>query len=283
MSLFILLRPRQWIKNLLVFAPLIFSGQIFRWEFFLPVTVSFFLFCLLSSACYALNDALDYERDRAHPSKRYRPVAAGKISRKTALAAAFLLFSWVVIVSFGISADFLLVVIAYALLNLAYNFSLKKFMLLDLISIGFGFLLRLYAGSVVLDIPVSLWLCVSVFVLALFLGAGKRKGDLILLRKGILKKPNPVLRQYDLLWIEMLIRISLVLVNAAYFFYVFSQKEIAVFISFSFVLYGTIRYFYLLEEHPAYPDPTDLVFKDKQLTFVIVMWITYMISVRSMI
>lgn len=283
MSLFILLRPRQWIKNLLIFAPLIFSERFFQWDVLLTVTVVFILFCLLSSACYAFNDALDCERDRAHPSKRYRPVAAGKISRKTAFMTSFVLFGWVATMAAGIDPFFLSVVVAYALLNLVYNFSLKKFVMLDLIGISLGFLLRLYAGGAAADVPISPWLFVTVFALAVFLGAGKRKGDLVLMRKGAIKKPSVVLQKYDLLFIEVLIRISLTLVNAAYFFYVFSQKEIAVFISLVFVLYGTIRYFRLLEEHPAYPDPTDLVFKDQQLTFVIILWVTYMISMAYVV
>lgn len=274
---FLLLRPRQWIKNSFVFAPLFLSGRIISLKDLGSVTAAFSIFCLLSSACYIFNDVLDYSRDKLHPSKRYRPVASGKVSRSTAMIISCLLFVIVFISAGYLRFEFLAVVSLYVALNLAYNFFFKKVIFLDIVSIGIGFLLRVYAGGMMMDVPISSWLALSVFSLAFFLSAGKRHGDWVLLSKRAIKQKRALLVNYQPNLLKKLILASLILVNVSYLLYAVSRGNLAMLYSWIFVLFGTIRYFTLLKRHPAYPDPTDLISKDRQLMAILILWFSYMV------
>ena len=274
-DIFFLLRPRQWIKNLFVFTPFIFSGQAVFGRNTIEVLWVFILFCLLSSACYAFNDVIDVKEDRKHPIKKRRPVAAGKIKRESALATSVLLAVIVLMISFHINHKFTIVALAYLLLNVAYSIWLKHSMIIDLFVISTGFLLRVYAGAMAIHVSISSWLMISIFMLAFFLGAGKRRGDVILSRRiPSLKKGNSVILKYSKEFLNDLTFFSLILINVTYLFYtVFSSFPML--FSVVFVLYGTLRYWYLLQRHPAYPDPTDFILRDRPLLFVIVLWGIY--------
>ena len=275
--LFSLLRPKQWIKNLFVFAPIIFSGHFFLLVELSKVSLAFGLFCLLSSACYALNDALDVERDKIHPIKKNRPVASGQISRKTAFSITGVLVLVVLLAGFRFDQRLALLMLAYFLLNIAYSLWLKHLMIVDLISIGVSFLLRAYAGGVIINLQLTSWIVVTLFMLALFLGAGKRKGDFTTAQRQEMKGKSFLTTQYPLQFLESLIFFSLILVNVAYLLYTISRPRPFLF-SYIFVFYGTLRYLYLLQNSVTYSDPTDIVLKDHTLVFVIVTWVAYMMA-----
>lgn len=174
------MRPHQWVKNAFVVAPLIFARQLTNWQYAMPVVAATIIFCVLSGTVYVLNDLVDVEADRRHPKKKLRPIASGAVSEGTArgfisaAVIACLVCGWL------LSPGFLAAALSYFVGNLAYSFSLKKIAYIDVVWIGTGFLLRLLAGSLAPTpaIPLSYYLLITTFLLALFLGFGKRLHEL---------------------------------------------------------------------------------------------------------
>jgi 4-hydroxybenzoate polyprenyltransferase len=171
------LRPRQWLKNLALFANLVFSGQLLEIDKFLTVIVAFGLFCLISSSMYLVNDVVDAPRDLLHPFKSKRPIAAGVIGRKTALFIALILASSALFVGFGLNPFFGATILAFIILQISYSFWLKHFILIDVMAIAAGFLLRVYSGALVIDGHVTVWFILAVTSVALFLAIGKRRSE----------------------------------------------------------------------------------------------------------
>ena len=173
------MRPHQWIKNLFVLAPLVFSHSLFDSSLLGLAVLGAFLFCMISSVVYIMNDVFDIEKDRAHPSKCHRPIASGVLSVKKARSAALtigtvaLTMSWLLDVRFG------LVVTTYMVLNALYSWRLKHVPFVDVLIIALGFLLRMLAGAFAIDVVISVWLFMCTFLLALYLGLGKRKHELL--------------------------------------------------------------------------------------------------------
>ena len=180
-ALFASLRPRQWTKNLLVFAGLVFSRGLHEPALVARSTLAFILFCLLSGGVYLVNDVMDAARDRAHPQKRHRPVASGRLPPAVALAAGAILLIGASVAAFLLSTRFGLVALAYAVLLTAYSVGLKHVVIVDTLIIAGGFVLRALAGVVVLDIEFSDWLILCTILLALFLTFGKRRHELLAL------------------------------------------------------------------------------------------------------
>ena len=177
-SIFKLLRPKQWTKNGLVFAALIFAGAIFREGYFLRTLVGFSVFCLISSSVYVLNDIVDRGKDRLHPKKKDRPVASGAISVPIAVCLLVVLLLVTLVVAYVLNVYFFLVILAYFLINVAYSLALKKIAILDIMCIASGFVLRALSGSFLIDVGISPWLIVCTLLLALFLAIHKRKGEI---------------------------------------------------------------------------------------------------------
>src|SRR3989344_1718316 len=178
-NLFISMRPRQWTKNLFLFAALFFVKAFTDLDKVLLATEAFVLFCLASSAVYLLNDIVDLPKDREHPFKKLRPLAAGKLSKSTAAVAAMILGTPAVWGGFYLSWQFGLTVVGYVLLNIAYSFYLKNLIILDVFTIAIGFVIRVVAGAVAISVPFSSWLILCTFFLTLFLAINKRKSELI--------------------------------------------------------------------------------------------------------
>ncbi len=194
-------RPLQWLKNVALYAPLLFSGFLFynpsdSQSYFLIVSAAFLTFCLLTSSTYLFNDVVDKEADSKHPYKKERPIAAGKLPVPTALFTAFIGFCLVFLISWSFTPFFRILVLAYLILQIIYSFKLKHLPILDVLSIAAGFLIRIYAGAVVLNLHMSVWFLLTVISASLFLAVGKRQSERTLLGEERLKQTRQSLHKY---------------------------------------------------------------------------------------
>ena len=215
------MRPRQWVKSVIVFAALVFDGKLFVPELFLKTTLVFAAFCLLSSSVYILNDLVDMEKDRQHPRKRTRPLASGRLDPRFATAAGVLLGLGSLAVAFVISPWAGVVLLAYLVQNVAYSFWLKNVVIIDVMVLSLGFLLRVVAGVVVVQVEnFSPWLYICVTLLALFLGFGKRRQEIVLLEEGA-QHHRASLAEYNLPLLDQIITIITTSTLIAYTFHSF--------------------------------------------------------------
>ena len=191
-AILVSLRPSQWIKNLAVFAPIIFAGELFNSTPFFRTLLVFIIFCLLSSASYLLNDVVDAPYDRLHPWKRKRPIASGKVSTTEALNLSFLLFFFGLLFSFWLSAGVFMVAFVFSIVHVAYSLFLKKIAVWDILAIATSFILRTFAGEVASGYHLPVWLMFTVIFLSLFIASGKRRSELV--AEG--EKTRPTLLQY---------------------------------------------------------------------------------------
>jgi decaprenyl-phosphate phosphoribosyltransferase len=263
-----LLRPSQWVKNIFVLAPLIFSGEFLHPESIKISLLAFALFCIASSATYIINDLHDIERDRRHPTKsKTRPLAAGKVTVPMALGLLGVLLA--LLVAGGFIAPRVLAVIAvYLLLNVAYSFVLKHQPVIDIFTIALGFVLRVYAGAMALAVPLSSWMFVTTLCLALYLAAVKRKQELA--QSGI--DGREVLKKYSPVLVDRYAEMSATGALVFYGLFVMSAKPRLV-ITVPLVLFGLFRYWYVVEELDGGESPTDVLLNDWQLLLTVVSWI----------
>lgn len=263
-----LMRPKQWVKNGFVLAPLVFSGEFLNSDAISHALLAVLLFCIASSATYIVNDVHDIERDRQHPVKSSsRPLAAGILSIPVALILlgglyALLLCGWF------LTPKVLAVIVAYMLLNLAYTFVLKHQPVVDIFTIAIGFVLRVYAGAMALDVPVSAWMFVTTLCLALYLAAVKRRQELSKNGAGARK----VLETYSLSLVDRYAEISATGALVFYSMFVMSAKPDLV-VTVPLVLFGLFRYWYVVEALDGGESPTDALLADWQLLFTVVLWI----------
>lgn len=263
-----LMRPKQWVKNGFVLAPLMFSG-----EFLDPVAIqhalwAMLLFCVASSATYVINDMHDIERDRRHPKKsQSRPLAAGVVPVSAALLLlaglyAVLLGAWFVV------PKVLGVIAAYLVLNLAYTFVLKHQPVVDIFTIAIGFVLRVYAGAVALSVPVSSWMFITTLCLALYLAAVKRRQELS--QSG--SEGRKVLEKYSVALVDRYAEMSATGALLFYSMFVMSAKP-ALVITVPLVLFGLFRYWFVVEALDGGESPTDALLADWQLLLTVVLWV----------
>ncbi len=195
-------RPRQWIKNLALFAPLVFSGFFFynpasAPPYFITVMQAFFVFCLLASSVYIINDIIDIDADRQHPFKKKRPLASGKLPVPIAIFSAIMILFSVFLLSINLSSFFQLMLLSYFLLQMLYAKKLKHIPILDVLSIATGFLIRIYAGALVVNLHMSVWFLLTVISASLFLAVGKRQSERTLLRDKKLGRTRKTLSKYS--------------------------------------------------------------------------------------
>jgi 4-hydroxybenzoate polyprenyltransferase len=271
------LRPRQWTKNLLVFAGLIFSQGLHEPALVARSTLAFMLFCLLSGGVYLINDVVDAERDRAHPQKRQRPVASGRLSVKVALAAGVALLVGASAAGFLLSARFGAVSVGYVALLTVYSIGLKHVVIVDTLVIAAGFVLRALAGVVVLDIPFSHWFLLCTSLLALFLTFGKRRHELIALEGGAAEH-RPILSEYSPQLLDQMIAVVTASTLMAYALYTVAPETQARLgtsllpLTIPFVLYGIFRYLYLLYRRDLGGNPSEHLLTDRALLLDIGLW-----------
>jgi 4-hydroxybenzoate polyprenyltransferase len=263
------MRPKQWTKNVFVWAALVFDVKLFQTQPFLRTLLAFGLFCLISSAVYIINDLVDMPKDRLHPEKRGRPLASGALNPKIAASAAVVII--VGCLPIAISAGWVLTAILYGylLLMIAYTFQLKNVVIVDVLTIAAGFVLRVGAGVAVVDAArFSPWLYVCTVLLALFLGLGKRRQEIILMGEngGSTRK---ILSEYPLRFVDEMLALVSASTVMAYATYTFSAPNLpqnhAMMLTIPFVLYGIFRYLYLIHVKGETDPPDVVVLKDRAL------------------
>ncbi len=263
-----LARPKQWVKNGFVFAPLVFAGQFGNFASILDVLVVALLFCVGSSATYIVNDYNDIEADRKHPTKSSsRPLASGQVSKTQAIALLGVLYG---ILALGLFAhtNAVLVIVAYIGLNLAYTFFLKHHAVIDIFTIAIGFVLRVYAGAVVLSVPVSSWMLITTICLALYLAVVKRRQELV--QSG--KQGRKVLQNYSLALLNRYADTAAISTLLFYSLFVMTARPELI-ITIPFVLYGLFRYWFIVESFDEGESPTDALFSDWQLMGSVLIWL----------
>ncbi|HUL44425.1 MAG TPA: decaprenyl-phosphate phosphoribosyltransferase [Bacteroidota bacterium] len=272
------MRPQQWIKNFFLFAALVFSGRLFSSHDIFATICGFFLFSFSASGIYIFNDILDLDRDKRHPVKSLRPLPSGKLSVSTAwMASAALILVGVATACF-LRFPFGLAVAAYVLLNIAYSIKLKDIVILDVMTIATGFVLRVIAGALLIDVPTSEWLIICTVLLALFLGFSKRR-HVITILEGQADVHREVLRHYTPYFLDQMIGIVTASTVMSYALYTISDETVKKFgtkrliYTVPFVLYGIFRYLYLVHRREEGGNPTKLALTDFPLLINIILWI----------
>jgi 4-hydroxybenzoate polyprenyltransferase len=275
-SLLKTIRPRQWPKNLFIFAALIFDRQLLTLAPLLRTLAGFGLLCLASGLVYIINDLVDLPRDRQHPTKRLRPLASGRLTVGTARIVAAILAALTLAASLALNLSFGLIVAVYVASNLLYSFWLKHVPIIDVFVVASGFLLRVAAGVALLTVErFSPWLYVCTTLLALYIGFGKRRAELVLLADGA-NAHRRVLDGYTIPFLDQLIVIVSATTIVAYSLYTFSAPNLPsnhlMMLTIPFVLYGIFRYLYLVQVENAGGAPEDLFTTDKPLMATFLLW-----------
>ncbi|MCD6361957.1 MAG: decaprenyl-phosphate phosphoribosyltransferase [Armatimonadetes bacterium] len=276
-ALVVSMRPRQYIKNLLVFAAVIFARRFTDPVAVLQSLLAFAFFSMLSSAVYLINDVVDIEEDRRHPDKRNRPIAAGHLAPATALAAAVVLTAAGVAGSFEVNANLGAVACGYLGLQLLYQFFFKYRVILDVLAIAGGFVLRAVAGAEAISVVISPWLLLCTLLLALFLGLAKRRGEIVLLESGA-SNHRKTLEKYSLQVLDQMIAVVTASTLMSYCLYTISERTVKevggtqMMYTIPFVIYGIFRYLYLMHRHGEGGHPDRTLLSDKPLLLNVVLY-----------
>ncbi len=289
--IFLSLRPLQWLKNTALFAAILFSRDLFKPEFFWPVFWAFWLMNILSSAMYLINDSVDRQRDKIHVYKKSRPIASGLLSPQLAVIIATILTAVGLFLSFKLSYYFFSVALAFVIVQLLYNLVLKFTILLDIVTIAITFILRVFAGSFVVVVPLSSWLILTTIMLSLLLAAGKRRAELTLLTHHLAGKHRETLYQYPERFLDgitfmmgaaCLITYSLFTFNELElhnkaFVFSFLPRTLAypkwLMLTIPLVVYGILRYLFLIFEGTGEDSPEKTLVKDFPLLATILLWL----------
>lgn len=273
------MRPKQWTKNLILFVGVIFAQKLDNIDFLFRSISAFILFCLISSAIYIINDIIDIEEDRQHPNKKYRPIPAGLLPIPVAWVTSLILATITILISYQLNWLFGFCVGLYFIMMLTYSYILKHIVILDILIIASGFVLRAYAGAVVNEqIFASKWLLVCTLFLALFLSISKRRHELILLEKNA-NSHRKVLSEYSAQFLDHMMAIVTSTTIVAYALYTISDETIRKFethsliLTFPFVLYGILRYLYLIYKRGEGGAPENILLQDKPMIINILLWL----------
>ncbi len=270
------MRPKQWTKNLFVWAALIFDRKLFQPLPFLQTLVAFILFCVVTSVVYIINDLVDIEKDRQHPTKRNRPLASGALNPQLAIIGAVILFLMTIPGALWLGLDFALILYGYLVLMIAYSFRLKNIVIVDVLTLAAGFVLRVAAGVVAIDAErFSPWLYVCMVLLALFLAIGKRRQEIVLL-EGSSVETRAILQEYNLRFLDEMLALVSSSTIMAYSFYTFSAPNLPpnhlMMLTIPFVLYGLFRYLYLIHVKGETDPPDAVLLKDRPLLMDVVLF-----------
>ncbi len=275
-AIFKTMRPRQWTKNVVVYAALIFDGKFLEFDLFLKTTAMFVLFCLVSSAVYLLNDLVDIEKDRAHPLKRNRPLASGALKPVYAIITLLLILAFALPAAWLLNATAGLILTGYFIMNVAYSFWLKNMVILDVFTIAAGFVLRVAAGAAVVQVErFSPWLYVCITLVALIIALGKRRAELVSMQ-GNAVNHRAILDEYNLDFLDHLISLTTGATVVTYSLYTFSAQNLPenhlMMLTIPIVIYFLFRYLYLIHVKQLGGAPDELIFKDKPLFFSAAFW-----------
>jgi 4-hydroxybenzoate polyprenyltransferase len=267
------LRPRQWAKNLLVFAGIIFAsklGDAARWA---EALAAFAAYCAASSAAYLVNDVRDREDDRLHPIKRERPIARGELTVRQALALAGVLAAAAMALAAVLGLPSLGLLLGFAALQAAYSLSLKRVVLVDVMAIGALFVIRAAAGAAAVDVRISPWLLLCTALLALFLALAKRRAELVLV--GADRTPGrPVLEGYSLQLVDQLVSVVAASTVIAYSLYTFNARDSkALMLTIPFVIFGVFRYLLLIHREQLGEEPEQVLLTDLPIIVTVGLWV----------
>jgi 4-hydroxybenzoate polyprenyltransferase len=274
-----LLRIPQWIKNLFVFVPLLFSLHLFDKEYFLTTLFAFFLFSLASSFVYIVNDIIDINSDAAHPKKKLRPLPSGRVKKQSALILAGIVLILLFGFSFFVNFEFRYFLLAFLLLNIFYSFYFKHIVILDIFSIAAGFTLRVLGGAVIIAVPVSSWLVLTTMFISLFLGVMKRHSELVEIadrENGVTRK---VLSDYSITFTNQMATVAAAGVIICYALYTVSQRTVSVFntenliYTTPFVVFGIFRYMYLEYLNQKGENTTQIMLTDIPMILTVILYI----------
>jgi 4-hydroxybenzoate polyprenyltransferase len=270
------MRPRQWVKNLLVFSALIFDQQLFTLEPFFKILAGFGLLCLAASSVYLINDIADAEQDRQHPKKMHRPIASGKLPIRSAQISIIVLIITSIGFGFLLDTSFGLLLLGYILLNLLYSTYLKHIPIIDVMILASNFLLRVSGGVLLITVQrFSPWMYVCVTLLALFVGLGKRRAEMVLLAEHA-NSHRKVLDGYTIPYVDHLLTIVSSTTIVAYSLYTFSAENLPdnhlMMLTIPFVIYGVFRYLYLVHVEGVGGAPEDLLLSDRSLFSTVLLW-----------
>lgn len=289
------MRPKQWTKNLLLFAGVVFSANLTNLEMLGRASLGFLIFCALSGAVYILNDIRDAESDRAHPTKRNRPIASGRLNKKVALIAALLIFHGAMFSGLAISRPFGYCAIAYFTLTVLYTIRLKHVVILDLMLLALGFVLRAVAGVWIIadlgpDVPLTAWFLACTFFLALFLAICKRRHELLLLDTEA-SAHRPVLDEYSASFLDQMVSVATAATVISYAMYTTSPGAIGaapadpgdgsspMVYTLPFVVYGIFRYLYQVYRKEQGGAPETVLLTDPYMIANIALWLTTVIYI----
>ena len=292
MNYFKLLRPKEWAKNLFLFIPLFFSGELFNWNLYPELILGAIAFSFVASSIYIINDYRDIADDKKHPEKKHRPLASGLVSKTAAIVICILLIVIGFIIAGLIREKFLFVVGIYFVLNLAYSFGLKAIPILDVIVIAAGFVLRVKAGAVIAMIGLTEWLNIMIFLLSLFMAIGKRRDD-VLLKLSSGSDMRKSIKGYNLEFLNVATSLVSAVIVVAYFMYTMSpevQYRIAhlgktnaphnaiggayrLYYTCLFVLAGILRYLQIIFVQAQSGSPTKILYRDRFIQIAILLWI----------
>jgi len=270
------MRPKQWTKNVFVFAALVFDRKLFHLDVLLKTVIAFIILCLISGTVYLINDLVDLEKDRRHPVKRKRPLPSGKLPPGVAIAAAVVIPLVALPVAFLLHPAVGIIVLSYLALMVAYSFILKNIVIVDVLTIAAGFVLRVAAGVPIVQVArFSPWMYVCTALLALFLGFGKRRHELTLL-KGEANYHRAILSEYNLHLLDEMMAVVTSTTVIAYSLYTFSAEGLPpnhlMMLTIPFVLYGIFRYLYLIHVKNQGGTPEEILLSDKPLLLDIALW-----------
>ncbi len=288
MEIIKLIRVPQWVKNLFVFIPVVYSRNLFQTDYLIISIIAFVIFCLLSSTVYVINDIVDAEADRHHPVKKNRPIASGKISDKKGILIAIVLFVLSVAFSLYTNTNFKIFAILFLLINIYYSFRLKHIVLLDIFSIAAGFMIRVTAGALVISVEISSWLILTTMFLSLFLAVMKRRSE-IYIAGDEQNSTRKVLEDYSTNFIDQMATIAAAGVIISYALYTVSERTVTVFqtehliYTTPFVVYGIFRYMFLVLNHNKGENTTEIMVTDvSMITNIILYSLTTIIIVYKL-
>lgn len=278
MEIIKLIRLKHWIKNSFLFIPLFFAGEILDSSHYIPLISGFIAFGLVASSIYVINDLKDIKNDRIHPKKRFRPLAAGTVSVQTAyVLIPILIFSGIGL-AYTLDLKFAFVLFLYFLMNLSYTFGLKKISILDIIIVSIGFVIRIKAGSIISDTPLSEWVIIMVFLLAIFMAIAKRRDD-ILLKETSGQDMRVASKKYSLDYLNIVLALISGVIIVAYLMYTLSPEVISrigtyrIYYTTLFVIAGLLRYLQIAIVENNTGSPTSILYRDRFIQLAILGWI----------
>jgi 4-hydroxybenzoate polyprenyltransferase len=280
-----LIRPKHWLKNFFVFAPILFAGQLLNFDLMFKNFVAFIAFCLVSSSVYIINDISDIEADRVHKKKRFRPLASGEITIKQAKIFFVLIALLTILITSRLNIYFAFIIIFYFIINSLYSYKVKNIVLLDVFFISLGFALRVLGGAVAIEVSLSSWMSLTTIFISLFLAISKRRAELSQTDSDNIDKQRKVLSQYDIAFIDQMNTVAATGTIICYALYTVSEKAVTTFhtdyliYTTPFVIYGIFRYMYLIHKKNLGENPEQIVTKDIPLIINLILWFIFSVLI----